>query len=338
MNTREIEDTWRKQIDKLLPRLIAKPYCYDYFSLLRQLESVHLRQYGKLGHATSPKQERIRVVQEPSLAFQAANIQSVRSFPDYIEISLNGFGLFGTAAPLPLHLTEYAYERKHHHGDSSWVGFANIFQHRLAVLFYRAWANAQSITSLDKEVSDDFGGFITSLNGLIFSVRHNQPEHIHPYAIRYFSGLLMPQGRSSANLQDLLKRYFAVPVWLENNIGYWIDVPQSEQTEVGQSSMALGDGLLLGDKLYDVASRFRIILGPLSLCGYRSFFKQQKNAKRLVEWIQIFVGIEYEWDVQPILAHAEIPPFQLNGQNQLGLTSWLGEVGHDANDLVLQYS
>ncbi|MGN6983261.1 type VI secretion system baseplate subunit TssG, partial [Neisseria sp. P0009.S007] len=84
----------------------------------------------------------------------------------YVEISINGFGLFGPSGPLPLHLTEYAYERQHQHGDRTWTGFANMLQHRLAVLFYRAWANAQSIISLDKNAEDRFGKYIASFNGL----------------------------------------------------------------------------------------------------------------------------------------------------------------------------
>lgn len=95
--------------------------------------------------------------------------------------------------------------------------------------------------------------------------------------------------------------------------------------------------MLLGSKLYDVSSCFRIVIGPLNLADYRSFFKQQVNAKRIAEWVQAFVGIEYEWDVQPVLAQKEVPLFQLNGKNQLGLTIWLGAVKQDADDLTIRY-
>lgn len=331
------DDIWVHQTAKLLNHVNTRPHRYDYFSLLRQLESVHQALYGKLGKAVSPKQEKIRVVQEPSLTFQAQSIQSVQVFPSHIEISLNGFGLFGTHAPLPLYLTEYAYERKHQYGDGSWVGFANIFQHRLAILFYRAWANAQSITALDKGADDGFGRFIASFNGFNYPLNFKQPESIHPYTLRYFAGLLMHQGRSAANFQDLLSRYFAVPVRICSNTGCWINAPLSEQTAVGHCSLPLGEGLLLGSRLYDVSSSFRIVVGPLDLAGYRSFFKGRTNAKRLTEWVQAFVGIEYEWDVQPVLAQEEVPLFQLNGKNQLGLTIWLGAVKQDADDLTIRY-
>ncbi|MGN6937181.1 type VI secretion system baseplate subunit TssG, partial [Neisseria sp. P0017.S001] len=60
----------------------------------------------------------------------------------------------------------------------------------------------------------------------------------------------------------------------------------------------LGDGLLLGDKLYDVQSKFRLIIGPLTLPAYQSFFKVGINTSRLREWVRLFAAEEYEWDIQ----------------------------------------
>lgn len=338
MNSNMPSSSWTQHVHQLLPHLTTYLHRYDYFSLLRQLETIHKPDYGIFGQASSPKEEKIRIVHEPSLIFQSRNIQSVQIFPSHIAISLNGFGLFGASAPLPLHLTEYVYERKHQHGDSSWIGFTNIFQHRLAIQFYRAWANAQSITALDRNADDHFGSYIATFNGCAYLSNRNISETIHPYAVRYFAGLLMPQSRSATNLQDILARYFTIPVRIENNMGQWIAVPENEQTALGICSVNLGSGLLLGSKIYDIVSRFRIILGPLSLAGYRSFFKQRHNAERIKQWVHIFTGIEYEWDVQPILAQNEIPPLQLGHENQLGLTAWLGQVKRDADDLTIQYS
>ena len=73
-----------------------------------------------------------------------------------------------------------------------------MLQHRLAILFYRAWANAQSITSLDKNAEDRFGKYIASFNGLNIPTTHNKGL-IHEFAKRYFSGLLIKQSRSDSS-------------------------------------------------------------------------------------------------------------------------------------------
>ena len=330
-----LDDVWDEKLTGFLNKVASQPYKYDYFSLLRQLESVRFVTGGKmLGKAVSPKMEKIRIRQEPSLIFSPRNIQSVTLSPHYAEISINGFGLFGPSGPLPLHLTEYAYERQHQHGDRTWTGFANMLQHRLAVLFYRAWANAQSITSLDKNADDRFGRYIASFNGLNTPPTHNEGL-IHEFAKRYFAGLLMKQSRSAANLQQLLNRYFKAPVTIQTNVGYWVEVAE-EKTQIGATGgSTLGEGLLLGDKLYDVQSKFRIIVGPLTLPAYRSFFKDGTNTARLREWVRLFAADEYEWDIQPVLMQKEVPPMDLGGQTQLGLSTWLGNVSRNAEDLIV---
>lgn len=330
-----LNNTWDEALISFFNKVASQPYKYDYFSLLRQLESVRFITSGKiLGKAVNPKMEKIRVRQEPSLIFSPRNIQSVILSTHYAEISINGFGLFGPSGPLPLHLTEYAYERQHQYGDQTWTEFANMLQHRLAVLFYRAWANAQSIISLDKNAEDSFGKYITAFNGLDAPATLTR-NRIHEFSKRYFSNLLMKQSRSAANLQQLLNRYFKVPVTIQTNTGYWIKVPE-EKTQIGVAhGYTLGEGLLLGDKLYNVQNKFRIIIGPLTLPAYQSFFKNGSNIARLREWIYLFVADEYEWDVQPILMQQEVPLMELAGNTQLGLSTWLGYVSRNAEDLII---
>ncbi len=79
------------------------------------------------------------------------------------RISIYGFGLFGPNGPLPLHLTEYARERRRHHSDNTLSAFADLFHHRLILLFYRAWADAQSVNSLDRPDGHRFVDYVASL-------------------------------------------------------------------------------------------------------------------------------------------------------------------------------
>src|SRR6185295_3137821 len=60
------------------------------------------------------------------------------------------FGLFGSHGALLLHLTELARSRERQHGDATLRAFIDIFHHRMLLLFYRAWAQAQSAVDLDR--------------------------------------------------------------------------------------------------------------------------------------------------------------------------------------------
>ena len=63
----------------------------------------------------------------------------------------------------------------------------------------------------------------------------------------------------------------------------------------------LGDGLLLGDKLYDVQSKFRIIIGPLPYPLTDHSSKTVSIPPAYGEWVRLFAADEYEWDIQPVL-------------------------------------
>ena len=314
--------------------ICSQSYKYDFFAIMRQLEAIPLFANEQFGTVSNPKKEKIRITQEPLLTFANRNIQSVRITADYLEITLNGFGLFGSSGALPLYFTEYAFQRKFQHGDPTWVSFINMLQHRMSTLFYRAWANAQSVTSVDTGKTDRFHNYLSSLNGLSLI----NTEYLHHYNFSYFSGALLNQSRSSTTLQYILSRYFKLPVSIDTNIGYWIKVKSSDLTYLGKfTQYNLGEGLILGNKIFDLRTKFRINVGPMPLNAYRSFFKNKNNAYRLKKWINLFIGEEYEWEVKLILQHNEVPCFSLKHQNQLGLTTWLGSVLYDADDLIISY-
>ena len=131
-------------------QIVAQPYKADIFAVLRWIDSKK-KNGAKLGRAARPHFDPIRLGQEPSLTFAASTIASVSEASDTCPPRLNiySFGLFGPNGPLPLHLTEFARDRLRRYNDPTLVRFADIFHHRLILLFYRAWADAQPSVSMD---------------------------------------------------------------------------------------------------------------------------------------------------------------------------------------------
>lgn len=310
---------------------------YDLFSLLRRLESSEMFNGRLLGETVTPKQDFIRLFQNPSLTFSYRSIESIDVKDNYVQLAANGVGLLGVNSPLPLHLIEYIFQRKHQYGDTAWASFVNMLQHRVLTLFYRSWMNAQSVIALEVDHTDKFSRYIASLVGLA-ETDHQKPSHIDYYSKLYYVGLYLQRNQSSDNFETLLSQYFQVPIKVVENIGTWFDLPKSEQTCLGQTVVYnLGDGLILGSRIYDVQTKFRLIIGPLDLLAFESFVKNELNSKRLAEWVQLYVGVELDWDVQLILAQKEVPKLTLTGGNRLGLTTWLGEVNDDVHDVIVNY-
>jgi type VI secretion system protein ImpH len=91
--------------------------------------------------------------------------------------------------------------------------------------------------------------------------------------------------------------------------------------------------------VWDVQHKFRIVIGPLRLARYLDFLPGGRDLARLQAMVRQWVGFEFAWDVQLILARADVPRLQLGGKpaGLLGRSGWLGRYKkpHDAVDLII---
>lgn len=302
------------------------PWRYDLFQLLRRLDAQGGERYP-LGRAPLPRFEPLRLGQKPSMAFAPATLAEVktREHAPHHAVSIFSFGLFGPNGPLPVHLTEYVRERIYHHQDDSLSAFADVFHHRLTLLFYRAWADAQPTVSLDRADNGRFAQYLASLIGM------GQPGQMEKGSLsrhaRYtLAGHLTRHGRDAEGLAKILRRYFGVPVNMIENVAHWMPLSEREQAKLGAGRRhpRLGESAFLGTAVRDVQHKFRIELGPLTEEDYRRFLPGEPWVNELRDWVRQYLGIEYQWDVRLILREDAVKSATLAGYGRLGYSAWLG--------------
>lgn len=302
------------------------PWRYDLFQLLRRIDAQGGERYP-LGRAPLPKFEPLRIGQLPSVSFAPSTIAEVSQRPEngLHEIAILSFGLFGPNGPLPLHITEYAYERYHHHQDRSLSAFADLFHHRLTLLFYRAWADAQPTVSLDRADNRRFENYLASLIGM------GQPGQMNKGCLNSHSrfthaGHLTRHGRDPEGLEKILRHYFNVPVKLVANILQWMPLSRREQAQLshGPRSPRMGESAFLGIAVRDVQHKFRLEIGPLSREEYNRFLPGEKWVFALRDWVRQYTGIEFEWDTRIILRADAVQGATLGSEGRLGYNTWLG--------------
>lgn len=321
-----------------LTEITTNLHKYNLFSILRHLELNQDISKPLIGETVSPSQDLFRLYQNPSMSFIYKNIDTISLKNNKFQIAVNEIGLLGANSPLPSHLIEFIFQRKHQYGDGAWASFVNMLQHRVLTMFYRSWMNAQSVMSLENKRADKFSRYIASIAGFAVLDKSASNHYVEHFSKVYFAGYSLQRNRSADNFQSLLAQYFSIPIRVEENIGQWFKLPKKEQTRLGSDKRyTLGDGLIIGRKIYDVQTKFRITIGPLALNEFESFFKKGFNAKRLIEWVRFYVGEEYDWDVQLILAKPEVPALMLGDYNKLGLTTWLGAIAKDADNVIINY-
>jgi type VI secretion system protein ImpH len=312
--------------------IAAAPHRYQFFQALRLIEAFHPDK-PRLGTARRPSDEPLRLGQSTDLGFAPASLATLdlndRSGRPRLEVRF--FGLFGPNGPLPLHMTAYARERKLHKGDETLGRFADMFHHRLLLLFYRAWAQAQPGTSLDRPDDDRFATYVGSLSG-VGGAAWQHRDAVHDHARLAFSGVLSRQARNADGLAHLLSAYLGMAVRIEPFVGRWMPLPSADRTRIGRraasrrlSTAQLGVSAVLGQAVFDRQHHFRIHVGPLSLTAFEALLPSGSALPAVQALVQQYVGLELGWDLRLELDKSQVPATRPGRQGRLGWTTWLGQ-------------
>ena len=320
----------RLRPDPLLD-VAAAPHQFDFYRVMRRLDAYHADK-PRLGTARRPVDEPVRLGQAADLSFAPSSLSAVdladRSGRPRIEVRF--FGLFGPNGPLPLHLTAYARERRMHKGDETFGRFADMFHHRLLLLFYRAWSQAQPTASLDRPAEDRFADYVGSMIGVAGSAygqRDAAPDDVR----LAFAGLLSRQVRNADGLAHLLSGYLGLQVRVQQFVGRWLPLPAAERSRIGRraasrriSTSQLGVSAVLGQAVFDRQHHFRVHIGPLTLPAFEALLPVGSALPALHALLKHYVGFEFGWDLRLELDKAQVPACRPGLYGRLGWTTWLG--------------
>lgn len=332
-------DTDRQAPNHLIEELAQRPFAFDFFRAVRLIENWR-RDLPRLGRSLSPAQDPVRFCQNPSLVFAPSTLESFQQtagdFPPKLHVRF--FGLLGPNGPLPPHLTEHAFDRQLHYGDRTFTEFLNVFHHRLASFFYRAWADNQKAVDLDRLEDQRFAYFIGSFFGIGMDSLQKR-DAVQDWAKLYFAGRLAPQVRNAEGLEAILREYFEIRTELHTFVGRWMDLPADSICRLGESveTGSLGVNTILGSRFYECQLNFRVRLGPMKLSDYERMLPRGESFERLKHWVLNYCEEHYFWDAQLVLEADEVPETQLGRAGRLGWTTWLKTkpFDRDPDDLIL---
>ena len=317
-------------------RFRANPGAYHLFLALRVLEA-EFAEAPRLGTSTRPRQDRVRLGQEATLAFPRTTISGYRPPEGARPGQLTNlvFGLFGPHGPLPPHMTEYARERQRSFRDRTLVAFADMLTHRSMSLFYRAWRTGQPAASFDRGENDALERKVAALAGhlgAMFRDRDAMPD----LAKRHFAGHLGRGPKNAGGLTSILAAFFAAPVKVQEFVGSWLELEPEDRWRMG-AAIGLGHGTIAGSRVWSRDAKFRIRIGPLSRAEYERLLPGGAPLSRLTAIVRNYVGDRLDWDVNLVLRAGEVPRAALGRDTRLGQTSWIGgrPDGGDADDLFL---
>jgi type VI secretion system protein ImpH len=325
--------------------LARRPYAFDFFQALRRLECAY-RERPRIGEALRPSEEPVRFAQAPTLMAAPSTLAACEPATDArpARLSQYFFGLLGPEGALPLHLTDYARQRVHHHRDPTFARFLDLFHHRMLTLFYRAWSAGQPSVQRDRPDNDRFVTYLGSLFGLgmpSLQGRDALPDHIR----LYYAGLFAGQTRNAESLRALIEGVLGMPTHIEQCVGEWVALGPEHRWQLGARPKRaaltplgrLGQSCVVGSRVWTRQHRFRVVLGPLRAEQFRGMLPGAGGLPRLAALVRSYAGDELKWDVKLVLRRDQRQPLALGKSALLGRTSWLiARAGQGAlDDLTL---
>ncbi len=323
--------------------LREEPCLFEFFQAVRLLERL-FPDKSPVGRFNPPSKEVVRFVANSTLVFPASEVQALQWPKDSPgRMKVNFMGLTGPEGVMPLYYTSLLAERTRA-GDTSAVDFFDIFNHRIISLFYLAWEKYRFSVAYEREGLDPFSHHLMDLIGMGTPGLQNRLPVLDD-SLLYYSGLLAQRPRSAAALRNLLSDYFEVPIEVEQFAGGWYRLDRPTQTQLlggFSESEQLGFGAVVGDEVWDQTARVRIKIGPVSLEKYQDFLPRGSAFEPLKALTTFFCNGEFDFEIQLILDHREVPPCELGDERedapQLGWHTYIKTrpMEVDASETILQ--
>jgi type VI secretion system protein ImpH len=304
---------------------------YSFFQAMREVETTYTH-LPRLGHAHSPTQEAVRVHQPADLAFAPNTIDTAAAIENgLLEIEQRFFGLLGPSGPLPTHLTELVRNRDRHAHDDTLQSFLDIFHHRMALLFYRAWSSSKPAVQRDRPMEDRYAIYLGSLLGCGMQQSRSR-DAWEDESKQYFAGHLSGFRNNAEGLASILQAVLRAQVTVHSFALSWLRLSQNETSQLGGQpsrstaharSNTVGQTAVLGNRIPDRQSAIRICIGPVPFSVFESLLPEKPIRKKLYSILKQYLGVGIQATVQVTLAKDQIPEARLGRMGQLGRTAWL---------------
>jgi type VI secretion system protein ImpH len=352
-------------------QLLQEPYRFDFFQAVRLAERMakEARSAARqpVGYEGSPREEAVRFRALPSLSFPPGAVHEVRvpqtsevlktsevsgtpGEPQPLEMVVSFMGLTGPQGVLPDHYTAMVINRVRKR-DFALRDFFDLFNHRAVSLFHRAWEKYRFALGYERALlagdgrEDLFTQCLFSLVGLGTGGlrRRNQFDDD---VFLYYAGLFAHYPRSALSLELMVADFFQLPAAIRQFQGQWLrlgdddlSVLPSPRRPAGLNT-ALGTNVVIGERVWNIESKFRLRLGPLSYRQFCSFMPSAELLRSVSHLVRCYAGPQFDFDVQLVLKAGEVPWCRLGGDgtdpSRLGWNTWVrcGEFTHDVDDAI----
>ncbi len=185
--------------------------------------------------------------------------------------------MFGPQGALPLTTTDEAFAWLRAR-DDAFPRFVDIFQGRFLALFFRAWADARPIAQNDRPADDRFRDYVGAVIGLGAAWFKNR-DSLHDFVKLEYAGLLAPRVKSVSRLRSFLSGLVGSRVEIDEFVGTWLTLDESERSRLGSARSGLGTDCMLGASAFTVSDKFRVRVYARDFAHYRGVSARRRACR-----------------------------------------------------------
>ena len=307
----------RTKIPALIAGLSRSPERFDFFQAVRLLEM----QVGEDFDA------RVRLRPDRSMGFPKSDLAafSVQGAGEVYELTTNFLGLYGVSSPLPAQVSQRVL-----HADEQEPplrAFLDVFNHQLLHLYYLAWKKYRHEIGFGSDGEDPIGKRLLALMGV-----HGTPLRralpVEPDRLLPRLGLLTLCSRAPASLTQLICGLMpeVPPVRVTEFAVRSVRIRDDERCKLGQRHCRLGEDLVTGSHVKDIAGAIRLVLGPMSYDDYLAFGAGGAKRQQLLALVRYLLVDPLDIQITVVLAEGEAAVGQLGvpRHSALGRSLWVG--------------
>jgi type VI secretion system protein ImpH len=320
--------------------LVEAPEDFEFLQAVRLLAAAARWQ----GRRAGP-----RLHASDALAYPAAEVEAVE--PDgggRAALATAVMGLTGPLGVLPQHYTELLHASRRAHNPALGA-FLDLFNDRLLTLFAAAAAKYCLPLAFEGAPAggpDPITALLQALVGIQGMAIDGELGHVpDPTALLlHHAGHFSQRRASAAALEAVLADELGVPVRVDSYQGAWLPIPVDEQSRLGDPDgppafCTLGVDAVAGERVWDVQSRFRVVLGPLDYRTFRQLLPDGPLLARAVGLARFLCGAGMAIEVSLRLDAPEVPACRMGGSAgyapHLGWNTWPAGARPEEKELCL---
>jgi type VI secretion system protein ImpH len=299
----------------LSAQLRAAPQRFDVLQAVRLIEAAGGAVRFRGSHAS---------------AFPASDVEHLELAEDGAgasEITLTSLSLAGAFGPLPRPLGELVAARARRR-DTAPRDFLDLFHHRLASLLVALRRRTRPAAEPVAPEATRLAGWLFAIQGLGTPALRKRGELAEiERGLPLVTGLLARRPLSLHAAERLVAHHFGLPVRIAPLQGRWLALDDEQTTILGAAgrNRELGDGAVLGRRVWDQAAALRIVIGPLDHARLIAFLPGGRAHREL--GLLLRFALDRRFDLELVLepSAGTVPAPRLDrGARRLGWTSRLG--------------